>query len=85
MKYITQGGESAERYQLLISLTRISSEDVKAALKDYLVIGLADATAAAINGVQLSNFTRALNTLNTVASTVEQIKELDWARLKSVK
>ncbi|WP_445425210.1 PapB/FocB family fimbrial expression transcriptional regulator [Alishewanella sp. HL-SH06] len=85
MKYITQGGESKERYELLISLTRISSEDVKAALKDYLVIGLADATAAAINGVQLSNFTRALNTLNTVASTVEQIKELDWARLKSVK
>ncbi|MDP5205856.1 PapB/FocB family fimbrial expression transcriptional regulator [Alishewanella sp. SMS8] len=85
MKYITQGSESLDRYQLLISLTRISSEDVKAALKDYLVTGLADTTAAAINGVQLSNFTRALNTLNTVASTIEQIKELDWARLKSVK
>lgn len=85
MRYITQGGESPERYELLISLTRISSEDIKAALKDYLVTGLADATAAAINGVQLSNFTRALKTVNDIAATVEQIKELDWARVKSVK
>lgn len=85
MRYITQGSESQERYELLISLTRISSEDIKAALKDYLVIGLADATAAAINGVQLSNFTRALKTVNDIAATVEQIKELDWARVKSVK
>lgn len=85
MRYITQGSESQERYQLLISLTRISSEDIKAALKDYLVTGLADTTAAAINGVQLSNFTRALKTVNDIAATVEQIKELDWARFKSVK
>ena len=84
MRYITQGSESQERFELLISLTRISSEDIKAALKDYLVTGLADATAAAINGVQLSNFTRALKTLNETAATVEQIKELDWARFKSV-
>lgn len=85
MRYITQGSESQERYELLISLTRISSEDIKAALKDYLVTGLADTTAAAINGVQLSNFTRALKTVNDIAATVEQIKQLDWARLKSVK
>jgi len=83
MRYITQGGESPERYELLISLTRISSEDIKAALKDYLVTGLADATAAAVNGVPLSNFTRALKTLNDTAATVEKIKELDWARFKS--
>jgi hypothetical protein len=84
MRYITQGSESQERYELLISLTRISSEDIKAALKDYLVTGLADATAAAVNGIPLSNFTRALKTLNDTASTVEKIKELDWARFKSV-
>lgn len=84
MRYITQGSESQERYELLISLTRISSEDIKAALKDYLVTGLADATAAAVNGVPLSNFTRALKTLNDTAATVEKIKELDWARFKSV-
>lgn len=84
MRYITQGGESPERYELLISLTRISSEDIKAALKDYLVTGLTDATAAAVNGVPLSNFTRALKTLNDTAATVEKIKELDWARFKSV-
>lgn len=84
MRYITQGSESQERYELLISLTRISSEDIKAALKDYLVTGLADATAASVNGVPLSNFTRALKTLNDTAATVEKIKELDWARFKSV-
>jgi len=84
MRYITQGGENPERFELLISLTRISSEDIKAALKDYLVTGLADATAAAVNGVPLSNFTRALKTLNDTAATVEKIKELDWAHFKSV-
>lgn len=84
MRYITQGSESSERYELLISLTRISSEDIKAALKDYLVTGLADTTASAINGVQLSNFTRALKTVNDIAATVEQIKELDWARLNQL-
>lgn len=84
MRYITQGSESQERFELLLSRTDIRSDNIKAALKDHLVTGLADSVAAAINGVSQSNFNRAFKALNEVAETVEKIKELDWARFKSV-
>ncbi|MBV2127966.1 adhesin biosynthesis transcription regulatory family protein [Arsukibacterium indicum] len=85
MKYLLQGGESRQRLALLFSLTKITSNNVQDALTDHLCTGLSDTVAAAMNGVQLSNFTRALKTLNEVAGIVEKIKEHDWARLKSVK
>lgn len=85
MRYLLQGGESEARVKLLLKLTNIRSEDVIAALDDHLVKGVNDTMAAAFNGIQLSNFTRALAKLNEVAGTVEQIKDLDWAKLKSVK
>lgn len=74
MRYITQGGESLQRFELLLKLTRIASDDVKDALKDHLVTGLAESTAASVNGVKLSNFKRALDSLNDSAAVVEQIK-----------
>lgn len=85
MKYLTQGGESLIRFKLLLSLTKISSQPVQAALADYLCKGFGDTAAAAMNGVALSNFNRALATLNQVAATIERIKEHDWQHLKSVK
>lgn len=85
MRYLTQGGQTAERLELLFSLTRIASDDIKAALSDYLVRGLSDATASRLNGVAQSNFNRALNGLEEVAATVERIKEVDWRNIKSVK
>lgn len=85
MRYLTQGGQTAERLQLLFSLTRIASDDIKAALNDYLVLGVSDATASRLNGVAQSNFSRALNGLEEVAATVERIKEIDWRHLKSDK
>jgi hypothetical protein len=84
MKYITQGGESIERFTLLLQLTNITSEPIIEALKDHLVTGLADATAASINCVPQSNFNRAFKSLNETATIVEKIKELDWAKFKSV-
>lgn len=84
MKYLIQGGESRQRLALLVSLTKITSNNIQDALTDHLCTGLSDTAAAAMNGVQLSNFNRALATLNQVAETVEQIKSLDWQHLKSV-
>lgn len=82
MRYLTQGGQTAERFQLLLSLTKISSESTIDALSDYLVRGLSDATASALNGVSQSNFNRALTGLEKVAATVEQIKLVDRAACK---
>lgn len=88
MKYLLQGGESETRLTLLLSLTKISSEPTIQALRDHLQKdwrALDEARAAALNGTELSNFSRALSTLNHVAGIVEQIKEIDWQHLKSVK
>jgi len=85
MRYLIQGSQTTERLELLLSLTRISSESVRDALSDYLVRGLSDSLAASANGVLLPNFTKALKSLDQVAATVEKIKEIDWRHLKSVK
>lgn len=71
--------------ELLLQLTSITSEPVKDALSDHLVRGLADATAASLNGITQANFNRALKTLEAVAAKVERIKEIDWKHLQSSK
>ena len=85
MRYLVQGGEDAETVELLLSLTRIDSDDVKSALKDYLVRGLGDATTCALHQIAQSNFNRALNRLEQVAETVERLIENRVRHLKSVK
>jgi hypothetical protein len=83
MNYLLAGSEPAKRVELLLSLTRIDSEDVKDALRDHLVKGMNDANAIAIHGINKSNFSRALSRLNEVAGVVEQIKDIDWEKFKS--
>ena len=85
MKYLSQGSQTEDRLFWLLKLTRISSEDVIDALRDHLVVGLAESTAASVNGVKLSNMKRALDTLNAAAEAVEKIKEIDWRSFRSVK
>tara|TARA_R110001583_G_scaffold92644_1_gene235311 strand:+ start:25 stop:288 length:264 start_codon:yes stop_codon:yes gene_type:complete len=82
MKYLIQGREPAERLQLLLQLTNIESPDIVATLNDHFVIGHQDTVAAIRNNVKKSNLSRAIARLEQVAFTVEQIKELDWQKLK---
>lgn len=77
MKYLFAASQSDERLSLLLSTTKISSEDIKTALRDHLVRGFDVKNAAAINGVAQQNLDRALNKLEQVAKTFELIKELD--------
>ena len=77
MKYLFAASQSDERLGLLLSTTKISSEDIKTALRDHLVRGFDVKNAAAINGVAHQNLDRALNKLEQVAKTFELIKELD--------
>ncbi|GAA79252.1 hypothetical protein EU508_08175 [Pseudoalteromonas fuliginea] len=78
MNYLYKGSQSQERLDALLSFGKSTSEDIKAALSDYLVRGISKTNAATLNGVKGPNFTRALNRLEVVASKVEKIKELDW-------
>lgn len=77
MKYLIAGTVSAERLELLISLTSIRSEDMKEALKWHLVHGHQQATAAALAQVPPNNLGRAMTVVERVASIVEAIKEYD--------
>ena len=77
MKYLFAASQSTERLGLLLSATKISSEDIKTALHDHLVRGFDVKNAAAINGVAQQNVDRALNKLEDVARIFEELKELD--------
>ncbi|OCQ23387.1 hypothetical protein A7985_05455 [Pseudoalteromonas luteoviolacea] len=77
MKYLFKGMQSPERFELLLSLTRISSDNIIEALRDYLVRGLDKKTAAVINGIEQPNLSAALRRLEVKAELVERIKELD--------
>ncbi|MGL4939406.1 PapB/FocB family fimbrial expression transcriptional regulator [Shewanella sp.] len=81
MKYLLPGGESDRRFELLLSLTRLSSDNVVSALRDYLVHGMSDTVACVVNRVAKGNFSRSSATMNDVSSTVEAIKEIDWEKL----
>jgi len=78
MNYLYKGSQSQERLDTLLSFGKSTSEDIKAALSDYLVRGISKTNAATLNGVKGPNFTRALKRLEIVAGKIEKVKELDW-------
>ncbi|GIU22100.1 hypothetical protein [Shewanella sp. MBTL60-007] len=81
MNYLLPGHESLERMQLLINeFTKMNSEPQKNALIEHYVNGLPVERAAARFGIEVSNLVRAQERLEQVASNIEKVKELDWAR-----
>jgi hypothetical protein len=84
MNYLLSGYESHERFNLLMKLTKIKSEDVIEALREHLVRGSDEKFSYEVNGVSQSNFNRAIVRLNEVACIVEKIKEIDLNQVKSV-
>lgn len=84
MRYLFAASQSDERLGLLLSTTKISSEDIKTALRDHLVRGFDVKNAAAINGVAQQNLDRALNKLEEMAQVFEKVKDHD-ARKYSAK
>lgn len=79
MKYLLQGGESAERFKLLLSLTKIK-EPISSALFDYYVKGVSSGNAAELRGIKHGNVSRGADTLEQHAAIVEAIKQLDWEK-----
>ena len=77
MKYLFQGRESKAKIKELLSLTRISSDQLKESIINHLCKGESESVSCLTSGVTQSNFNRGLSTLNEVAATVERIKEID--------
>ena len=78
MKYLSQGLESKNKVDLLLQLTKISSDDMKYAIHDHLVKNFTVGDSATLNNLKQSNLTHALNSLNKIAETVEKINELKY-------
>ena len=76
MNYLYKGSQSQERLDALLSFDKSTSEDIKAALSDYLVRGISKTNAATLNGVKGPNFTRALKRLEVVAGKFENALEI---------
>ena len=77
MNHLKHGGHNSEKLELLLSLTSIRSDDVKAAIKDYLIRGANLEISAELNCINTPNLKRALKRLNETAAAVERIKEID--------
>ncbi|USD64235.1 hypothetical protein J4N39_08940 [Vibrio sp. SCSIO 43136] len=80
-----QGLESTLRLELVISLSSIRSDGQKMALHKHFVDGLNFSASAAIAEITESNFQRAIDRVQEIDTTIEAIKEHDWARFKSEK
>lgn len=84
MKYLIQGMESELRLTTLLGFTDIRSKPTIQALKDHLQsshLALPDSLSAAKNGIELSNFSRALKRLNEVAEQYETLKAYELQHL----
>lgn len=83
MNYLLPGQEPLTPIQLLIDLTKMSSQPQIHALIQHDVNGLPAERAAARHRIELSNFVSAQPRLEAVASIVEQIKEIYWQKLNA--
>lgn len=84
MKLLHAASQTKERLNLLLSLTKISSEDIQVGLKYHLVSGFDVNNAAQLAGVKQPNLKRALDKLEMIAQSVEAIKELDFNHLTDI-
>lgn len=82
MYALINGKESPERVAVLIKITRLTSEPIKAAIYDCLCNGISEPMAVSLNQVPQQNLSRALKRLRYINSLVEEVKELDWSRFK---
>lgn len=85
MNYLTQGGLTETKFNLLIKLTSLRSSDQVNALFAYCVKGHSQETAINTYDVNKSNFNRAFKILNEAVRIVELIKDEDWQKFKSEK
>lgn len=83
MVYYIPGGESDARFDLILQLTKIESDDLITAMRKHVVQGLPIARAACAPYVDESNLRRALKSFNDALTIIEKVKELDYAKLQT--
>ena len=76
MKYLSQGLENTKKINLLLQLTKISSDNITSAIHDHLVSNFSTGDAANLNNCKQGNLSVALKELNKVAELTEKLFEL---------
>ncbi|MDG1996107.1 MAG: hypothetical protein P8J14_06425 [Emcibacteraceae bacterium] len=82
MKYLVQGLEPKQKIELLVSMTKIDSENIISALIDHLNRNFSVNQSAMLNDCKQPNVAVALKSLNEMAEKVEKINELNRANFK---
>jgi hypothetical protein len=83
MNILTKGGLSPKDLELLLKLRSFRSDDMKGAIKSFLVDGMGESAAAALNSVDRNNLIKSVAKLNETALVVEEIKENAWSKFKA--
>lgn len=83
MNRLLPGFESPKRMALLLSFTRVKSRELVEALTLHYTTALPAERAAARCGIELPNLMRGQVRLEKIAAIVEEIKELDWQRIRN--
>jgi hypothetical protein len=76
MNYLLNGGYNPKKLELLLEDVSIRSEDIIAALNDYLIRGASVEVAAAMNLVDAGNLNRAIKKLNVAAERFDKWNQL---------
>lgn len=81
---LVQGQESEKSIDLLISMTKIKSEQVIDALKMHFVAGAQLQMSAEANGLEKSNLSRDVKKINLIAAKINQYFEENYSKMLPV-
>lgn len=76
MNYLLNGGYNPQKLEMLLESVSLRSEDIIAAVNDYLIRGASIEIASAMNLVDYNNLKRALKKLNIAAERFENWNQL---------
>ena len=76
MNYLLNGGYNPQKLELLLEVVNIRSEDIIAAVNDYLIRGASIDVAASMNLIDAGNLNRAIKKLNSAAERFDKWNQL---------
>jgi len=76
MNYLLNGGYNPKKLELLLEVVNIRSEDIIAAVNDYLIRGASIDVAASMNLIDAGNLNRAIKKLNAAAERFDKWNQI---------
>ncbi len=77
MNYLTRGGEREEVVRLLLQIPKVTSNNLKNAVVDYLVKGYSQSAAAILHDVQQPHISSLVKRLDGIYGIYGEIKAIE--------